>query len=124
MSKTCPILSNYGDMRCRLKPYLIRQVDQVALQVPSHIGWVCFLNCLSHCLVARPGIYYSAKTSFLSVSFIHQLYVYVQPSHQTNSSFVPTDKIRLCKTFSMRYWLSKISCSCFRYKLPFTASSL
>ena len=40
MGKTCPGLSNYGDTRCLLKPHPIRQVDPVALQVPSHIGWV------------------------------------------------------------------------------------
>ena len=45
MGKTCPGLSNYGDTRCLLKPHPILQVDPVALQVPSHIGLVCFLDC-------------------------------------------------------------------------------
>ena len=46
MGKTCPGLSNYGYTKCLLKPHPIRQVDPVALQVPSHIVWVCFLDCL------------------------------------------------------------------------------
>ena len=124
IAKTSPNLSNYGDTRCLLKPHLIRQVAPVALQVPSHIGWVCFLDCLSHCLVATHGTHHSATTSYFSVSVIHELYFSGQPYLRTIISFVPLGKVRLRKTFSMRYWLSDISCSYSGYQLPCTYSSL
>ena len=124
IGKTCPSLSNYGDTRCLLKPHPIRQVDPVALQVPSHIGWVCFLICPSHCLAATPGTHHSATTSYLSVSFIHEFYFPGQPFHRTNISFVPLVRVRLCKTFSIRYWLSEIFCSSSGYQMPLTSSSL
>ena len=82
---TCPSLSNYWDTKCLLKPHPIRQVDPVALQVPSHIGWVCFLDCLSHCLVATPGTHHSATTSYLSVSVIHELFFW--PTFAQNKYF-------------------------------------
>ena len=124
MGKTCPGLSNNGDTKCSLKPHPIRQVDAVALQVPSHIDSVCFLDCPKHCLVATPGTLHSASTSYLSVSFIHELYFSGKPSDRTNNSFVPLGRVRIRKTFSMRYWLSEISCSSSGYQLPLTASSL
>ena len=105
---TCPSLSNYGDTRCLLKQHLICQVDPVALLVGSHIGWVCFLDCPSHCLVATPGTHHSATTSYLSVSVIHELYFSGKPSHRTNISLVPLSRLHLCKTFSMRYCCLKI----------------
>ena len=124
IGKACPSLSNYADTRCLLKPHPIRQVDPVALKVPSHIGWVCFLDCSSHCLVATPGTHHSATTSYLSVSVIHEFYFSGQPSHRTNISFVPLGRVRLRKTFSMRYWSFEISCSFSGYQLPLTFSSL
>ena len=124
MGKTCPSLFNSGDTRCRLMPHPILQVDQVALQVSSHIGWVCFLDCPSYCLVSSLGTHHSATTSYLSVSFIHELYLSGQPFHRTKRSFVPSGRVRLCKTFSFRHWLFEISCSSSGYQLPFTASLL
>ena len=124
IGKTFSSLSNYGDTRCLLKPHLICQVDPVALQVPSHIGMVCFLDCLLHCLVATPGTHHSSTTSYLSLSFIHELYYSGQRSHRTNSSFMPLGRVRLRKTFSVPYWLSEISGSSSGYQVPVTASSL
>ena len=83
MGKTCPSLCNYVDTKCLSKQHPICQEDLVALQVPSHIGWVCFLDCLTHYLVARSGTHHSTTTSYLSVSFIHELYFSGQPSHRT-----------------------------------------
>ena len=85
MGKTCPSLSNYKDTRYWLKLHLIRQENPVTLQVPSHIGLVCLLNCSLHCLGARPETYHSATTSFLFVYFIHKLNLIGQPSTRTNS---------------------------------------
>ena len=122
IGKTCPNLLNYGDTRCLLKTHPIRQVDPVALQVPSHRGWVCFLDCPLHCLLATPWTHHLATTSYLSVSLIHELYFSGKPTHRTNNSFVPSGRVRLCKPFSMRYWLSEISCSSSGYQLHFTSS--
>ena len=47
MGKTCPSFSNYGDTSSLLEPHPIRQIDPVALQVSSHIGWVCFWIALN-----------------------------------------------------------------------------
>ena len=122
--KTFPSFSNYRDTRCLLKPHPIRQVDPVALQVPSHIGWVCFLDYPLHCLVATTKTHHSSTTSYLPVFVIHELYFSGQPSNQTNSSVVPLGRVRLCNTFSMRYWLSEIYCSSSGSQLSFTSSSL
>ena len=99
-------LSNYGDTRCRLKLHSIRHINQVAWQVYSHIG----LDSPPHCLIARPGNYNLATTSYLSVSFIYVLYWFGNiPTGQ--SLFVLSGIVRFCKTLSMRYWLFEISFS-------------
>ena len=55
---------NYVDTKCLLEPHPIRQEDLVAFQVPSHIGWVCFSDCPSHCLLAITTIHRFKTTSY------------------------------------------------------------
>ena len=43
MSKTCLSVSNYINKICRLMPHLIRKVDHLALQILSHIIYICLL---------------------------------------------------------------------------------
>ena len=61
--KTCQSWSNYRDTRCRLKPYLICQVDLVNLKISFYFGLVCFFYCFLHCLVTRLETHNSATIS-------------------------------------------------------------
>ena len=106
--KTYLWLSNYLITKCRLKTHSIRQVDQVALQLPIHIGLACIFDCPSH-LGSKTWNSLLCDEIVLSVSFNHELYLSEQPSHRTNSSFVPVGRVRLFKTFSMQYLLFVIS---------------
>ena len=69
-------------------------------------------------MVATSETDHSAMTLYLSVSFIHELYLSIQPSRLTNSFVVPSGRIRLRKIFRsgtdcLKFSIARLSTSWF-----------
>ena len=119
------VLSNYVNTICLLKPHLSRQINRSIGFARAVSYWLgLFLDFFQNCLVTRTETHHSATTSYLSLLFIHELYLSCPFSNPTNSFVVLFGSVRLRMTFSMRSRLSEIFCSFVGYQLPFTSSSL
>lgn len=107
-------------------PHFNCQVNKLVLLVSSYLGLDCSLYCILHCLVARFGTYHTDSTSYLSLSFIHELNVM---ANLTNGQIVFVRQVMYafltlsrCRNGWLNCFVAHLNISMFqqlhRYNLP------